>query len=283
MVTGVETAGLVLAAFPILVDGLSHWVKGVETIRRWQMIRRELDSYALRLQTQSVTYLDTLEQLLVGIVQSNEEMTAMLTEPGGASWQNQEYDRVLQLRLDRSYAPFLATLTHMKLALNDIMKKFGIEKSGNVSRGVSSGKGYKAHEFFQIVWDNLSFAEREMKRLKIVLSKDSYSEKMDEIDKLNMFLRQCTVQNLHLEPSRSRLRARRVSKDIGIIKKHATSLFNAMIKGKCWKCRCRDFHVASLRLETRPRPVEKSISRFRIRLMLSRNQSERDTHVCSKW
>ena len=285
MVSGVETAGLVLAAFPIIVDGLNRWAKGVETMRRWRKIRRELESYALRLQNQKVTYLDTLEQLLVGIVQSNEEMAAMLAEPGGTIWQSQVYDQNLQNRLDRSYEPFRATLTHMNMALKDLEKSVGIETTGNVSCYLPPVNNREpAYLFYlQVVWDDWSFIEREMKRIKITLSKDSCAEKLDAIDRSNFFLRQCISQNLRLEPSRRKFRAEKISRDLQIIKKHATSLFNAMVKGECWKCRCKDFHVASLRLETRHRPIERSRARFRVRILLSKNQLERDQLVCSEW
>jgi hypothetical protein len=45
MVTGIETAGLVLAAFPLVVNGLGSYVAGADTLRRWRnerMYGREL-------------------------------------------------------------------------------------------------------------------------------------------------------------------------------------------------------------------------------------------------
>jgi uncharacterized protein YeeX (DUF496 family) len=84
-VTGVETAGLVLATFPLVVDGLQHWVRGADSIRRRQKVRRELESYATRLKNQRVTCLDTLEQFLTDIFPSDEELAKMTADPGGTS------------------------------------------------------------------------------------------------------------------------------------------------------------------------------------------------------
>ena len=33
--SGIEVAGIALAVFPVLVDGLNHVVSGIETIKRW--------------------------------------------------------------------------------------------------------------------------------------------------------------------------------------------------------------------------------------------------------
>ena len=111
MVTGVETAGLVLAAFPLLIKGIKGWVDGVEAFRQWRNARRELKSYSVRLQSQQVTCLDTLEQLLADIVQSEKDLSDMLADPRGKLWQTPLYERRLEARLDRSCQPFMATLS----------------------------------------------------------------------------------------------------------------------------------------------------------------------------
>ncbi len=85
MVTGVEIAGLVLTTFPLVVEGLQHWVRGADYIRRRQKVRRELESYTTRLKSQRVTCLDTLEQFLTDIVLSDEELAKMSADPGGTS------------------------------------------------------------------------------------------------------------------------------------------------------------------------------------------------------
>lgn len=81
MVTGVEVAGLALATFPLVISGLSHYVEGLETIRSWRQFRRELRTYSIAFETERVWYLDTLEELLEGIVESNEELASMVADP----------------------------------------------------------------------------------------------------------------------------------------------------------------------------------------------------------
>lgn len=132
MLTGVETAGLVLAAFPLVLDGLSRWLEGLDKVKRWRRIHRQLKNYKIRLQSQRVTYQNTLEWLLVGIVEAGEDIAAMLAEPRGKVWNKAKYDHLLQRRLDRAYDSFFETLKYMFTTLGEIEKKLGIE-AGSVS------------------------------------------------------------------------------------------------------------------------------------------------------
>ena len=136
MLPGVETAGLVLAAFPLVLDGLSHWLEGVQKVKRWRRICRQLKNYEIRLQSQRVTYQNTLELLLVGIVQTEEDTTAMLAEPRGDVWRNTNYDHLLQRRLDRAYGTFFETLQLMFTTLSELEEKLGMG-AGTVSHTFS--------------------------------------------------------------------------------------------------------------------------------------------------
>lgn len=81
--SGFEVAGIALAVFPILVDGLVRFVDGVQTIKHWRRYRVRLQDYADRLRSQKVYYEDTLEELLEGLVQSEDELTDLLAQPRG--------------------------------------------------------------------------------------------------------------------------------------------------------------------------------------------------------
>ena len=126
MLTGVETAGLVLAVFPLVLDGLSYWLAGVQKVKRWRRIYRQLKNYEIRLQSQRVTYQNTLELLLVGIVQIDEDTAAMLAEPRGDAWRRARYDHLLHKRLDRAYDTFFETLQFMYTTLSEIEEKLGM-------------------------------------------------------------------------------------------------------------------------------------------------------------
>ena len=71
MVTGIETAGLVLAAFPLIIKGMKSWMEGVETLNRLRKARSIFRRYAVRLQCEHAVYRNTLYALLDDIVISN--------------------------------------------------------------------------------------------------------------------------------------------------------------------------------------------------------------------
>ena len=64
MVTGVETAGLVLAAFPLIVKGLEAYIEGIQKIKQLRDFRKLLKSYSVQLSTQQAIFQQTFQVLL---------------------------------------------------------------------------------------------------------------------------------------------------------------------------------------------------------------------------
>lgn len=104
--SGIEIAGLSLAVFPVLVNGLNQLVAGIETIHRWKRYKIRLKEYVTSLESALAWFQDTLDELLGDIVPSDEEVKRMLREPGGGMWKKPEYEEKLRVRLDRSYQSY---------------------------------------------------------------------------------------------------------------------------------------------------------------------------------
>ena len=115
MITGVETAGLTLACFPLAAKAVKSWLEGIETLKTWRKARREMSVYHTRIESQRVFYLNTLEWLLADIVTCGGDMKDLLDKPGGELWRREEFERSLQVRLDRSYEPFVRTLEKVRV------------------------------------------------------------------------------------------------------------------------------------------------------------------------
>ena len=130
--SGFEIAGIALAVFPIAVDGLEHFVQGVQTIRDWRRYRVKLQDYAGMMESARVFYLDTLEELLNGIVESEDEMEALMSKPGGITWKQPHYEERLKRRLGRSYDAYLRTLKGMINSQSKMCEKLGVSTSGQV-------------------------------------------------------------------------------------------------------------------------------------------------------
>ena len=95
-----------------------------------------------------------------------------------------------------------------------------------------------------------------MQRLKLTFSKSVYKELLGEIEKNNKNLREITHQNISLEPAKRQRRSRRPIAELKLIRQQAASLYRVFMSEKIWKCNCKAHHMASLRLEARPRKVE---------------------------
>ena len=132
MATGIELAGLALATFPLVVDGLTHYVNGLHAIREWRRFRRELSQYSNAFETQRIWYLDTLELLLDGIIDSKDDLASMIQDPGHALWHTHEYESRLRTRLDRSFDLFFRLLREVVDRLEDFGRRSGLGSEGNV-------------------------------------------------------------------------------------------------------------------------------------------------------
>lgn len=138
----------------------------------------------------------------------------------------------------------------------------------------------------QLVWDNLPSLDRHVQRLKLVLSKNIYKDLLAQIDKNNRQLRNHTKETKFLETARSRRRSRPPI-DFKTIRRHARSLYNVLVTGRSWTCKCWKKHTASLRLEPRPWSVtgEKEMTtqpvNLKFRVLLSKSRD--DDHLDMTW
>lgn len=134
--------------------------------------------------------------------------------------------------------------------------------------------------------DDQSFVAKEMKRLQISLLKDVYKELLNTVEESNRKLRDITHQNVYLEPLRKERKSKHPTANLRIIRKHAASLHRALITSKAWKCPCRQYHLASLRLESRSHGLRKkdaAISCSEFRVLLSTLQNAPCSTRMSQW
>lgn len=73
-----------------------------------------------------------MEELLDGIVQTNEELAPFINDPTGPGWKLAEYEERLRLRLGHAYDHYFDTLVHMLEMLKDMRNKLGVDDNGQV-------------------------------------------------------------------------------------------------------------------------------------------------------
>ena len=228
MVTGVETAGLVLGSIPLVVSALEHYVQGVRGVVRWWRFKKEVEGLGRMLDTEQGRFLNTCELLLSGLV-SSTQLSRLLESPGKNEWKDEEIDRKLKRRLGRDYSRYLGSIKDMADVVEEFRSKLELDPDGKPS------------------WKDYRSFRHEYRRIKISLSRQHYEELMKRIEKSNDMLANLTDQNLSLEPARQR--RRRPAQDFLAIQEHARRLYDVINRG--WKCKCDSPNHAGLRLDAR--------------------------------
>ena len=129
MVTGVETAGIILGSIPLIISALEHYAEGVGTIEKWWRYKRELASLKRILGAEYDRFLNTLEELLSGLV-SDAALASLLLAPGGPGWADAELNRKLQTRLRNSYNSYLDTVNDLNEVVSILKSKLELDPNG---------------------------------------------------------------------------------------------------------------------------------------------------------
>jgi hypothetical protein len=124
-----NVAGLVLAVFPVVINGLTGFADAVDTFRLLRGYRREVGRYARNIRREETTYIDTITELLEGFARSDLELKELIEDACGPLWKDPYYDEKLRARLDQSYGIYLETIKDMLGALEELKQKLGLVSS----------------------------------------------------------------------------------------------------------------------------------------------------------
>lgn len=133
MLTGVETAGIVLAVLPLFISAFEHYHDGLEPIKAFWDIDQLLPIQIRRLRNQHVHFEQTLRILLAQIVDANE-VEDMVAAPNSDFWKTPEMQERLELLLQESYNAYQDTISHMEEIMKKIAKDFKIDHSERVRK-----------------------------------------------------------------------------------------------------------------------------------------------------
>lgn len=127
--SGFEVVGVLLGVFPLIISSLEHYGEGLRAIERWRQFDRELRSLLRVLGNEQDIFLNTLEELLSGVI-GPEEVQKVMTHP------QRLCDPILrakvQRRLQRSQHSYLETVRSMAEALEEVRQRLGMGSDGQV-------------------------------------------------------------------------------------------------------------------------------------------------------
>jgi hypothetical protein len=130
--SGVEVAGLVLGAIPLVIAALENYANGVSAIHKLLKYEVQIKEMLTRLRTEYHIYQNTSEKLLNGLV-SSTDMKKLLLDPGGEPWRSKELNTMLRDRLQGSFDVYMSNIEMMNDALLRMRQRLDLKDNGEVS------------------------------------------------------------------------------------------------------------------------------------------------------
>lgn len=124
--SGLEVAGVVLGAIPIVVAALELSVKGVSTLNKWRAYRRHIKNLIQDLETEHCKLENVLEQLLSEIARQ-DQIEEMIQNPFGPLWNDRSIQDRVQKRLWKSEKVFRNNVEGIKEAVDELKERLGID------------------------------------------------------------------------------------------------------------------------------------------------------------
>jgi hypothetical protein len=137
MVTGVETAGLVLGSIPLILAGLEFYAKGIAVTRRYWRFQQACKDLCNDLRTEHAMCRNSLQRLLIGVVQ-DKDMDDFLEDPRGEGWREEKFEGKLKDRLGPTYDSYIETISRMKDTTDVFIAKLKLDASGKVCHTLMS-------------------------------------------------------------------------------------------------------------------------------------------------
>ncbi|KAI4931251.1 hypothetical protein J4E85_003841 [Alternaria conjuncta] len=192
--SGLEVAGVVLGAFPLLLSGIEHWRDVAKVRNLYWHIRKHHKKCQQDIEFHKVLYTKNLEELLIPLVGNKDEVARLVADPGGQGWDDKALQKLLEGRLNESYELYLSIITDM----NDVVKEFNREirfDKESIQDGLSlpeqkgqrrnkspSLQGFSRASKIPVPRGNLEY---EMFRMKFSLGERKRNELVDQLKECN--------------------------------------------------------------------------------------------------
>ncbi|KAF2818116.1 hypothetical protein CC86DRAFT_337510 [Ophiobolus disseminans] len=261
--SGLEVAGVVLGAFPLLISGIEHW-RGVAKVGGfyWR-IRKEYTKCQRDIQFHEILFKNNLRELLLPLIPDADEVAQLIADPGGQRWGDMALQERLECRLHESYQSYQDTITEMNEIAEELKKELCFDKetvqdklSPPATNRRSSSRSPNPQPYAR--FSKLSAAKG---RIDYELFRTKFSIGERVRDELFGQLKECNERLEKLLSSSDRVSAlqdvapgyTKQTSELALafkkISKKSRSLFQAL--QNAWQCSCQQYHFANLRLEHR--------------------------------
>jgi hypothetical protein len=125
--SGIEIAGLILGAFPLLIQALKTYREGAEVLNDWWKIERTYKKTTRDLKYNQLLFEGNMERLLLPLVADDDELLALMADPAGKHWEDAGLELRLRQRLPKSYDLFLENIGEISGLVDSLKKEIGLK------------------------------------------------------------------------------------------------------------------------------------------------------------
>ena len=125
--SGIEIAGLVLGAFPILLNCLDNYRDGLEPLDKWWNFRTEFIAFVDDIRHQMMKYNENMVRLLAPIISDDNSLTALVRNAKDPRWHDGSLSVPLERRLASENKRVLRIIERMDRVMDRLKKLLRIE------------------------------------------------------------------------------------------------------------------------------------------------------------
>ncbi|KAL0257673.1 hypothetical protein SLS55_006836 [Diplodia seriata] len=251
--SGIEVAGLVLGAFPLLICAIDSTKQVSKLAGTWRNVRKEYRKCINDLRVQHAFYQLNLKELLVPLIPDDEEslLSELLAQPGCAVWKRPDLIKRLDKRLPSIRDEYLETMVALNDALEDLGEELGFTKKRfqdillletSISDRKDMVKAHVQHEYLK-----LKFSLSQSTREELLSTVSRYNRQLQDL------LNRCDAVSA-LESARQKSTDRnKVDPKLCEFHQHADGLYTLLSKAVV--CKCKVKHSVQLLLRHR-KPID---------------------------
>jgi hypothetical protein len=215
--SGLEVAGVVLGGLPLIISALTHYNNGLQVSKRYSKYRTGLRALITQVETEHIIYTNTLEQLLAGIL-SSEQMATFLRNPNDKIYGDAE--TVLGSRLGQTYEPFCNLIVEMHQTLQGIQKKLALDHECKACQEFYA----KIHvNVIQPQFSDPNRFKEEYRRLRFTIKISSYEKDLARLRACNQALSQLVNNTVRLRDL-----PRRFEPDLNLLRNSTCQLYDTL-------------------------------------------------------
>lgn len=239
--SGIEVAGLVMAAFPLVISGIQSYIDGCDKIERWRKWESVLAHLARNIKAEHRMFRNICKRLELEIILDSRKHREITDAQIDA----------LESRLGDSYDDFVAVAKDLAKILGKCRKKLDLDKDGNVGKAPEHVCS-KRLIIDKPKWLEASRAQRGWSKIRLSFSEKDFDKLLDRLEKDNKTLRHMLkdsgiIGDLSLNCKTSS----RSGEGYSIVRAYAKSLYYILDRNLSSTCSCSNSHDTNLRLEVR--------------------------------